>query len=38
VARLEVRALSGARMEGLVALETWQSDGEIANLTKKRRD
>ena len=29
---LEIRALSGAGMEDLVALETWPSGGEIANL------
>jgi hypothetical protein len=33
VARSEIRALSGAGMEDLVALETWLSDGEIVNLT-----
>jgi hypothetical protein len=33
VARSEVRALSGAGMDGLVALETWQSGSEIVNLT-----
>ena len=33
VARSEIRALSGARIEDLVALETWQSDSEIVNLT-----
>jgi hypothetical protein len=32
VARLEILALSGAGIEGLVALETWRSGGEIANL------
>jgi hypothetical protein len=32
VARFEIRALSGAGMEDLVALETWPSDGEIVNL------
>jgi hypothetical protein len=32
VARSEIRALSGAGIEDLVALETWPSDGEIANL------
>jgi len=34
VARSEVRALSGAGMEDLVALETWPSDSEIVNLTQ----
>jgi hypothetical protein len=33
VARSEIRALSGAGMEDLVALETWPSDSEIVNLT-----
>jgi hypothetical protein len=33
VARSEIRALSGAGIEDLVALETWQSDSEIVNLT-----
>ena len=33
VARSEIRALSGAGIEGLVALETWLSDSEIVNLT-----
>jgi hypothetical protein len=33
VARFEIRALSGAGMEDLVALETWPSGGEIVNLT-----
>jgi len=33
VARSEIRALSGARIQDPVALETWPSDGEIANLT-----
>jgi large subunit ribosomal protein L7/L12 len=33
VARSEIRALSGAGMDDLVALETWPSDSEIANLT-----
>jgi hypothetical protein len=33
VARSEIRALSGAGIEDLVALETWPSDSEIANLT-----
>jgi hypothetical protein len=33
VARSEVRALSGAGIDDLVALETWQSDNEIVNLT-----
>ncbi len=33
VARLEIPALSGAGIENLVALETWPSDSEIANLT-----
>jgi hypothetical protein len=32
VARLEILALSGAGIEGLVALETSGSGGEIANL------
>jgi hypothetical protein len=32
VARSEIRALSGAGMEDLVALETWSSDSEIVNL------
>ena len=34
VARSEVRALSGAGINDLVALETWQSDSEIANITQ----
>jgi hypothetical protein len=33
VARSEIRALSGAGIEDLVALETWPSDSEIVNLT-----
>src|SRR5260370_15600493 len=33
VARSEIRALSGARIGDLVALETWPSDREIVNLT-----
>ena len=33
VARSEIRALSGAGIEGLVALETWPTDSEIVNLT-----
>jgi large subunit ribosomal protein L7/L12 len=33
VARSEIRALSGAGMDDLVALETWPSDSKIANLT-----
>jgi hypothetical protein len=33
VARSEIRALSGARIGDLVALETWPSDSEIVNLT-----
>jgi hypothetical protein len=33
VARSEIRALSGAGMDDLVALETWLSDGKIVNLT-----
>jgi hypothetical protein len=33
VARSEIRALSGAGVDDLVALETWQSDDEIVNLT-----
>jgi hypothetical protein len=33
VARSEIRALSGAGIEDLVALETWPNDSEIANLT-----
>jgi hypothetical protein len=33
VARSEIGALSGARMDDRVALETWSRDGEIANLT-----
>jgi hypothetical protein len=33
VARSETLALSGAGIEDLVALETWQSDSEIVNLT-----
>jgi len=33
VARSEIRALSGAGMDDLVALETWRSDSEIVNLT-----
>jgi hypothetical protein len=33
VARSEIRALSGAGIEDLVALETWQCDSEIVNLT-----
>jgi hypothetical protein len=32
VARSEVRALSGAGTDDLVALETWRSGNEIANL------
>src|ERR1700674_3289716 len=32
-ARSEIRALSGAGREDLVALETWPSDSEIVNLT-----
>jgi hypothetical protein len=32
VARSEVRALSGAGTDGLVALETWQCGGEITNI------
>src|SRR6266851_2269598 len=38
VARSEIRALSGAGMEGLVALETWQSGGENRKSYMKRRD
>jgi large subunit ribosomal protein L7/L12 len=34
VARSEIRALSGAGINDLVALETWQSDSEIANITQ----
>jgi large subunit ribosomal protein L7/L12 len=34
VARSEIRALSGAGIDDLVALETWQSDSEIANITQ----
>ena len=34
VARSEIRALSGAGIDDLVALETWLSDSEIANLTQ----
>jgi hypothetical protein len=34
VARSEIRALSGAGMDGLVALETWRAIAKIANLTK----
>jgi large subunit ribosomal protein L7/L12 len=34
VARSEIRALSGAGIDDLVALETWQSDDEIANITQ----
>jgi large subunit ribosomal protein L7/L12 len=34
VARSETLVLSGAGVEDLVALETWPSDSEIANLTK----
>jgi hypothetical protein len=30
---LKIRALSGAGMEDLVALETWRSESEIVNLT-----
>jgi len=33
VARSEIRALSGAGIEDLVALETWLSDSKIVNLT-----
>jgi hypothetical protein len=33
VARSEIRALSGAGMDDLVALETWPSDSKIVNLT-----
>jgi hypothetical protein len=33
VARSEIRALSGAGIDDLVALETWSSGGEIVNLT-----
>ena len=33
VARSEIQALSGAGVDDLVALETWQSDNEIVNLT-----
>jgi hypothetical protein len=33
VARFEIRALSGAGIEDLVALETWPSDSKIVNLT-----
>jgi large subunit ribosomal protein L7/L12 len=33
VARSETLVLSGTRVEDLVALETWQSDSEIVNLT-----
>jgi hypothetical protein len=35
VARLEIRALSGARGDDLVALETWPSDSEIASSKTK---
>jgi large subunit ribosomal protein L7/L12 len=34
VARSKIRALSGAGIDDLVALETWQSDSEIANITQ----
>jgi large subunit ribosomal protein L7/L12 len=34
VARSEIRALSGAGMDDLVALETWPNDCEIVNLTQ----
>jgi large subunit ribosomal protein L7/L12 len=34
VARFEIRALSGAGMDDLVALETWRAIAKIANLTK----
>jgi large subunit ribosomal protein L7/L12 len=34
VARSEIRALSGAGIDDLVALETSQSDSEIANITQ----
>jgi len=33
VARSEIRALSGAGMDDLVALETWPSGSKIVNLT-----
>jgi large subunit ribosomal protein L7/L12 len=35
VARSETLVLSGTVVEDLVALETWQSDSEIVNLTLK---
>src|SRR5208282_1712413 len=37
VARSETLVLSGTGVEDLVALETWPSESEIVNLTKKRR-
>jgi large subunit ribosomal protein L7/L12 len=34
VARSETLVLSGAGVDDLIALETWQNDSEIANLTQ----